>query len=1398
MDEFQRLDAATGTGEILLSDLIQLFALNDIKLDENDIKLLESEEIITTKKERKYIKYPRFMKIIFPESNPIEKEIQLQAALKLKRFLLRARAKKNKERLKIEEMKKAESLQQKRSPRGRGSVKTRSASRTTKKVTIQPESERKEDLSARPKLKEVYEFEKGAQLLGTPRGESALKTPTQTAADKRRGTSATRRGGRKVETKELTMEEKLKKTLGEPAKDDRTKEKVTAIHNKCKSFIMEIIDNVIAYGESLKLSKEIQKKYETRPVIKDVFVTLQDLEIDIIDLIPRSLSISTNTGRVGYMDKDGNLYEYDIANKQNLKSVNLSSKVPLKKSRIIDYAFDNKAGRIYTLTDSWMLEVWEIHQELSVPVSRLKILTENYDPNAISNTYFKRYGDTFPHFMSLSTSSHQLLIINCSCINNSIVFVDPVSVSVFSQVFLKQDDYKVPPSLTKTLHFLKPKLDDMVKNLQTFEKMFESQTFYEDGQHVIPKNAFIETFKAEFHVETTISDIELSDLYDFLDQNSDGKITLSEVYYLQDIAKTIIPKGQEETITLPATLQGLDEGSLKTLQKLNNFIKRTRLNLQEAFKIFDDNNSGSVSASEFFEIIDQLIEDVSFEDKENILKVADQDRNGSINFQEFCSLFADVEQYNTVNEMRKGINLRTHLFTLFEKAYIVGIDVEAEFLKYDSMAEGTLQIVDFKSFIRSLPFGLLESEIEEVLQREVIYTDNGRIDYQQIIQNPEFKKSKIISKIKDTTQNKQDLQKLMHHIESDQNFFEPQKIIVESVIYIDDFDLMVYTTQTPRTSTIFISSTKRNTNKGAKMDTSQIFSNKLLAKLEGHRSSAPPTIYYCSESGCLISGDKIDKKIEFNPKPASTRAADGQPQKEQFINFYTNIETNKQFSTDILIWNLQKDLFDLCNTNPPWIVRPTHVIKGAHYDSILDITYLPVSQLIVSASVDKTIKVWDPVARPYSLKHPKNVSFIREKPGIYGVAKEQETTTNQKFTEVKRIYTGDQTCHKLTTAAFRIPITNMAGDANFTGKHANLEMLLALCLSKPQLTGQTMKSTGLIKGYSIDRLELEIPANRVDDVIPRKYYKELEDLCLERRKKALVYLQHYLPNLLETMKVKIFIQENDLKKIVSLFKKVSLLKFSPTEKGNLQEDVKELFKVFTSLPLRVSFDKFISEAGLQKQLSIPEIFYYLKKFRQIHPLNITKSEFFRIVEDVNTSVKKTILSEKKTLNPLIEDISKAIKTGKVDFKEDLFNGQKKGVITRDQLVTYIENLGLYTNDKDMDQLLNSLDPYIVNKVKLETLEDMFGNEILEYKLGIYSRPNQIIKNLTGHMDGKQKMLLIFCLNECNLNKDNYITKDEFLQAFITSGIPFNKLEVLELFELLAEHYSKTDVSNFIQ
>jgi len=41
-----------------------------------------------------------------------------------------------------------------------------------------------------------------------------------------------------------------------------------------KGFIKECVDKAMIYGDSLSLSREIQAKYETRPVKKDVFVCI--------------------------------------------------------------------------------------------------------------------------------------------------------------------------------------------------------------------------------------------------------------------------------------------------------------------------------------------------------------------------------------------------------------------------------------------------------------------------------------------------------------------------------------------------------------------------------------------------------------------------------------------------------------------------------------------------------------------------------------------------------------------------------------------------------------------------------------------------------------------------------------------------------------------------------------------------------------------------------------------------------------------------------------------------------------------------------------------------------------------------------------------------------------------
>ena len=110
----------------------------------------------------------------------------------------------------------------------------------------------------------------------------------------------------------------------------------------------------------------------------------------------------------------------------------------------------------------------------------------------------------------------------------------------------------------------------------------------------------------------------------------------------------------------------------------------------------------------------------------------------------------------------------------------------------------------------------------------------------------------------------------------------------------------------------------------------------------------------------------------------------------------------------------------------------------------------------------------------------------------------------------------------------------------------------------------------------------------------------------------------------------------------------------------------------------------------------------------------------------------------------------------------------------------------------MEELINQLDPFITNTIKLDVLEEMFRNEILEYKLTLYNRPNFVLKNLVNNLSTKQKMMLIFALTENDRNNYGYITADQFTKAFSTSEIIYDKIEILEIFELLAEKFSSED------
>ena len=65
--------------------------------------------------------------------------------------------------------------------------------------------------------------------------------------------------------------------------------------------------------------------------------------------------------------------------------------------------------------------------------------------------------------------------------------------------------------------------------------------------------------------------------------------------------------------------------------------------LKEAFAVFDKDKSGSISAAELRHVISNLGEPVDEDEMEDMMKEADKDGNGMINYKEFVSVLLNAQ-----------------------------------------------------------------------------------------------------------------------------------------------------------------------------------------------------------------------------------------------------------------------------------------------------------------------------------------------------------------------------------------------------------------------------------------------------------------------------------------------------------------------------------------------------------------------------------------------------------------------------------------------------------------------------------------------------------------------------------------------------------------------------------
>lgn len=216
-------------------------------------------------------------------------------------------------------------------------------------------------------------------------------------------------------------------------------------------IIPSLIESTCLYSESLELSRQIQGKYEQRPVCKDLFAFSQEFQYTVVNPLPHSLHVINSLGRVGFLETVGNFNQIDVTSAKQLSSFFLGNRLPLQYTPLIDMVCEAKSCRLYTLNALWKLEVWSLEQLTSLPIKRVPMVNCEVTKDYIQQAYKYRHLLSKPSFLSIQDCANQILVVNTSAVDGNVVFLDPISLSVLKRIHLQFSDHEIPTHVKKAI-----------------------------------------------------------------------------------------------------------------------------------------------------------------------------------------------------------------------------------------------------------------------------------------------------------------------------------------------------------------------------------------------------------------------------------------------------------------------------------------------------------------------------------------------------------------------------------------------------------------------------------------------------------------------------------------------------------------------------------------------------------------------------------------------------------------------------------------------------------------------------------------------------------------------------------------------------------------------------------
>jgi len=224
----------------------------------------------------------------------------------------------------------------------------------------------------------------------------------------------------------------------------------------------------------------------------------------------------------------------------------------------------------------------------------------------------------------------------------------------------------------------------IVETGNTLSSVFERIDHNGDGQ--VSRQQFNNFWEL---LKLNLTPTELDQLWQYFDSDSSGMITLTEfraAFSRTSSQMSISPGDKAATVK----------------EKFRRLLQEYNITVSEAFKAFDTNKDGVMSRHEFRELIISLkIQPLTSYDIEELVKVADPDRNDKIYYREFLEFF---ESEGDVIKM---------VAAAFRKA---GMTIMQAFNFIDKNHDGRLSKSEFRDAFRKTSLGLTNYQIERMFK----------------------------------------------------------------------------------------------------------------------------------------------------------------------------------------------------------------------------------------------------------------------------------------------------------------------------------------------------------------------------------------------------------------------------------------------------------------------------------------------------------------------------------------------------------------------------------------------------------------------------------------------------------------------------------------------------------